>query len=212
MQARSSPRTTAARGHRSSALGGVGTRRPSARSPPPVADAAVAGHSCQPGQPSTTNIITQITTTAQDASFNGINLLNGDDLKLVFNETGKSTLTITGVTFNAGRSRPEAALVAGTDFMDNASANAALTALNTASITLRSQASAFGAEPVDRADPPGLQQEPDQRAADRFGQPDARRYQRGSGQQPGAVDPPVDRGLGAGAGQPVAASVLQLLR
>ncbi len=47
------------------------------------------------------NIITQITTTSQDSSFNGINLLNGDDLKLTFNETGKSTLTIKGVTFNA---------------------------------------------------------------------------------------------------------------
>ena len=47
------------------------------------------------------NIITQITTTAQDSSFNGINLLNGDNLKLTFNETGKSTLNITGVTFNA---------------------------------------------------------------------------------------------------------------
>src|SRR3954454_19793762 len=32
------------------------------------------------------NIIAQITTTAQDASFNGINLLNGDNLKLTFNE------------------------------------------------------------------------------------------------------------------------------
>ena len=38
------------------------------------------------------NILTQITTTAQDASFNGVNLLNGDQLKLTFNETGKSTL------------------------------------------------------------------------------------------------------------------------
>ena len=47
------------------------------------------------------NIIQQITTTSQDASFNGINLLNGDDLKLTFNETGKSTLNIKGVTFNA---------------------------------------------------------------------------------------------------------------
>ena len=36
-------------------------------------------------------IMTQITTTAQDASFNGINLLNGDSLKMVFDETGKST-------------------------------------------------------------------------------------------------------------------------
>jgi flagellin-like hook-associated protein FlgL len=89
-------------------------------------------------------IITQITTTAQDASFNGINLLNGDSLKLVFDETGKSTSTITGVTFNPN-GLGLAALTAGTDFIDNSSTNIVLTALNTASITLRSQASAFGA-------------------------------------------------------------------
>src|SRR5207247_1685803 len=47
------------------------------------------------------NVIQQITTTSQDSSFNGINLLNDDDLKLTFNETGKSTLTVKGVTFNA---------------------------------------------------------------------------------------------------------------
>ena len=45
-------------------------------------------------------IITQLTTTAQDASFNGINLLDGNSLKMIFDETGKSTLTIAGVTFN----------------------------------------------------------------------------------------------------------------
>ncbi len=89
-------------------------------------------------------IITQITTTAQDASFNGINLLNGDSLKLVFDETGKSTSTIPGVTFNP-TGLGLAALTAGTDFIDNAATNNVLTALNTASITLRSQASAFGA-------------------------------------------------------------------
>src|SRR5262249_44309886 len=60
----------------------------------------------------------------------------------------------------------------------------------------------FGFEPVDRADPPGLLQEPDQRAADRLVEPDAGRHQRGSGEQPGAVDPPVDRGVRAGTGQP----------
>ncbi|WP_458760289.1 flagellin [Afipia sp. TerB] len=88
-------------------------------------------------------VIDQIRTTAQDASFNGVNLLNGDQLKLVFNETGKSTLNITGVLFN-----PEglglASLTKGTDFVDNASTNKVLTALNDASTTLRSQASAFG--------------------------------------------------------------------
>ncbi len=89
-------------------------------------------------------IITQITTTAQDASFNGINLLNGDSLKLVFNETGKSTVTIAGVTFNpAGLGL--AALTSGSAFIDNAATNTVLTSLNTASVTLRSQASAFGA-------------------------------------------------------------------
>jgi flagellin-like hook-associated protein FlgL len=89
-------------------------------------------------------ILTQITTTAQDSSFNGINLLNGDELKLVFDETGKSSVTISGVTFNpAGLGL--STLTAGNDFIDNNSTNNVLTALNTASVTLRSQASAFGA-------------------------------------------------------------------
>ncbi|GEC14191.1 flagellin [Nitrobacter winogradskyi] len=88
-------------------------------------------------------VIDQIRTTAQDASFNGINLLNGDQLKLVFNETGKSTLTIQGVTFDpAGLGL--SSLTRGTDFLDNASTNAVLDSLNTASSTLRSQASTFG--------------------------------------------------------------------
>ena len=51
-------------------------------------------------------IIKQITTTAQDASFNGVNLLNGDTLKLVFNETGKSTLDDRRRDLQPDRSRP----------------------------------------------------------------------------------------------------------
>ena len=89
------------------------------------------------------NVLQQINTTAQDSSFNGINLLNGDTLKLIFNETGKSTLNITGVTFNiAGLGL--STLTAGTDFLDSNSANKALTALNAASTTLRSEASSLG--------------------------------------------------------------------
>jgi flagellin len=89
------------------------------------------------------NIITQITTTAQDASFNGINLLNGDDLKLTFNETGKSTLNIKGVTYSA-TGLGLASLISGTDFLDNNSAKSILTKLGTASDTLRSEASTLG--------------------------------------------------------------------
>jgi flagellin-like hook-associated protein FlgL len=88
-------------------------------------------------------IITQITTTAQDSSFNGINLLNGDNLKLTFNETGKSTLSITGVTYNATGLGLNS-LVSGTDFLDSNSANKALTALSTASTSLRTEASTLG--------------------------------------------------------------------
>jgi flagellin-like hook-associated protein FlgL len=88
-------------------------------------------------------ILDQIKTTAQDASFNGVNLLNGDQLKLVFNETGKSTLNIQGVTFDpAGLGL--STLVSGTDFIDNFSTNKVLTSLNNASSSLRSQASTLG--------------------------------------------------------------------
>ena len=119
-----------------------------ATSAPDVINAAVADPVSQATRANLVSqynqIITQITTTAQDASFNGINLLNGDSLKLVFDETGKSTSTIPGVTFNP-QGLGLASLTAGTDFIDNIATNTVLTALNTASITLRSQASAFGA-------------------------------------------------------------------
>jgi flagellin-like hook-associated protein FlgL len=89
------------------------------------------------------NVIDQIRTTAQDSSFNGVNLLNGDQLKMVFNETGTSTLNITGVTFDpAGLGL--GTLLSGTDFIDNGATNKVLDSLSAASSTLRSQASALG--------------------------------------------------------------------
>ncbi|MFZ5736948.1 flagellin-like hook-associated protein FlgL [Rhodopseudomonas thermotolerans] len=89
------------------------------------------------------DVLEQIKTTAQDASFNGVNLLNGDTLKLVFNETGKSTISIQGVTFNP-TGLGLSTLASGTDFIDNKATNAVLDKLSTASTSLRSQASAFG--------------------------------------------------------------------
>ncbi len=89
------------------------------------------------------NVLQQINTTAQDSSFNGVNLLSGDTLNLTFDETGASKLAITGVTFNdAGLGL--SSLASGTDFLDNNSANTALTALTKASTTLRTEASALG--------------------------------------------------------------------
>jgi flagellin-like hook-associated protein FlgL len=89
------------------------------------------------------NVIQQIQTTAQDSSFNGVNLLNGDQLKLVFNETGKSTLNIAGVNDDP-TGLGLATLAVGTDFLDNDGTNKVLDDLNNASNTLRSQASTLG--------------------------------------------------------------------
>ena len=89
------------------------------------------------------NILHQIDTTSQDSSFNGVNLLEGDTLNLTFDETGKSTLAIQGVTFNtAGLGL--STLTSGTDFLDSNSANKVLTSLSTVSTTLRSEASNLG--------------------------------------------------------------------
>jgi len=85
---------------------------------------------------------TQIDQLAADASFNGNNLLQGDDLSVIFNSAGTSSLNITGVTFNsAGLGVSEAA----TDsFQTDANINASLTELDTAISTLRTQSSTFG--------------------------------------------------------------------
>lgn len=83
------------------------------------------------------NLRTQIDQLATDASFNGINLLNGDSLLVKFNETGSSNLNIEGVTYNAAGLG-----VAETDFTD---IDADIALLDAATSTLRKQASTFGA-------------------------------------------------------------------
>ena len=85
---------------------------------------------------------TQIDQLASDASFNGNNLLQGDNLTVIFNEDGSSTLSVTGVTFNSTGLGITAA--AADDFQSDATINATLTKLDTAISTLRSQASTFG--------------------------------------------------------------------
>jgi flagellin-like hook-associated protein FlgL len=88
------------------------------------------------------NVLDQIDALTGDASYNGINLLNGDDLKVTFNETGSSSLTIKGVTFNStnlGLNK-----LNGTQFQDNTSIDTITTATDAALSTLRTQASKFG--------------------------------------------------------------------
>jgi flagellin len=88
------------------------------------------------------NFLTQIDKLAQDASFNGTNLLQGDDLDLIFNETNTSSLKVKGVSFDSSGLGLTAA--ATTDFEDSSTINTFLNKLDSASSTLRSQAQKFG--------------------------------------------------------------------
>jgi flagellin len=88
------------------------------------------------------NILTQIDQLAGDSSYNGINLLAGDNLQVLFNETGTSSLNIAGVKFDSkglGLSP-----TSGTGFLDNANITASETAINSAITAVRAQTETFG--------------------------------------------------------------------
>lgn len=87
-------------------------------------------------------LLTQIDALAGDASYNGINLLNGDDLKVVFNETGTSSQTISGVTYDSNGLGLTA--ISGTGFQSDTTIDAAISSIDGALSTLRTQASKFG--------------------------------------------------------------------
>jgi len=88
------------------------------------------------------DLLTQIDQLAGDATYNGVNLLNGDDLSVNFNEDGSSSLTISGVTFDAdGLGLAE---TSDSELESDTSLEALIDTLDSAINTLRSQSSTFG--------------------------------------------------------------------
>lgn len=86
-------------------------------------------------------VLDQIDQLVQDTSYKGINLLNGDDLTVVFNESRTSTLELKGVIFNStglGFTTSEA------EWKDNANIDKSLDQITKATSLLRAQASEFG--------------------------------------------------------------------
>jgi len=86
---------------------------------------------------------------ADDASFNGINLLRGDKLKLTFNETGTSTIEIqakdsNGTATSVSTDTLKIKTLDASDFDKDSDIDANLDKLSDALGTLRSQSSAFG--------------------------------------------------------------------
>jgi flagellin len=87
-------------------------------------------------------LLTQIDQLTGDSSYNGINLINGDNLKIVFNENGSSALNITGVTLNSAGLGLTA--LSSNEFQSNGQIDTVISHLNDSLAQLRAQASAFG--------------------------------------------------------------------
>ena len=82
----------------------------------------------------------QIDTLSQDSGFNGINLLAGNSLTVTLNETGTSSVTVTGVTFT---STGLTIAASANNWAAGADINAAAANLTAALTTLRSQSQSF---------------------------------------------------------------------
>jgi hypothetical protein len=87
-------------------------------------------------------IRTQIGQMAADSGYNGVNLLNGGSLSMVFNETGTSSFTIAGVTLDAAGL---GILAATNSFQTEKDIADALTTLTAALNTLKAQDASFSA-------------------------------------------------------------------
>ncbi len=87
-------------------------------------------------------LLKQIDQLAGDASYNGVNLLNGNNLTVNFNENGTSSLTISGVTFNS--SGLGLSSIAAGGFQSNSTITSAETAINAAISSVRAQTETFG--------------------------------------------------------------------
>ena len=91
----------------------------------------------------------QLNKLADDASFNGVNLLRGDKLKITFNETGTSTMEIQakepdGDPTSINASTLSIAFAVDADFDSDTTLDSRLETLQNALNTLRSQSSSFG--------------------------------------------------------------------
>ena len=90
-------------------------------------------------------LLTQINQLAGDASYNGVNLLTGNNLTIDFNPTGTSSITIEGVNFNAaGLSLSSVSGAVAGSFQDNSELGTLVTDLNNAITSVQTQTETFG--------------------------------------------------------------------
>ncbi len=149
----------------------------------------------------------QLDKLAGDASYSGVDLLSGDNLKLTLNETGTSSINVqtkdaNGNVLTINSTNLGIASAANSDFNSNTTINNMLELADHCNVDLGLAVVGSWLEPVGGADPSGLHQEHDQHAADRRRQSCPGRYQPGRRQHAGLADPPVAVDHRTVAGQP----------
>jgi len=87
-------------------------------------------------------LLKQIDQLAGDASYNGVNLLAGNNLQVLFNENGTSSLNITGVNFNSAGLGLSSIAAGG--FQSGTTITATESAINAAISAVRAQTETFG--------------------------------------------------------------------
>ena len=90
-------------------------------------------------------LVTQIGKLAGDSGFNGINLLGGDTLTVTLDETGNSTVSITGVNYTDATAAPLSIATSTNAWANTSDITAASTALGSALTTLRSESQTLSA-------------------------------------------------------------------
>jgi flagellin-like hook-associated protein FlgL len=126
-------------GGTASVLTGLGL---SAGTTTPVATVGAANSTRSTLQANYNSLLTQIDQLAGDSSYNGVNLLTGDNLAVNFNETGTSGLTISGV--NDTSTGLSLSALNNNEFQDNNAIETVTNALNNAITTVRAQTETFG--------------------------------------------------------------------
>jgi len=86
----------------------------------------------------------EIDNLAKDANYNGVNLLMGDDLEVIFNEDGSSKLNVQGVQFDADGIG--LAQISQDQFYDSGSIQTVLDRIDAAFQTIEAQSAKFGSQ------------------------------------------------------------------
>ena len=113
-----------------------------ATSTTPVATVVTPNSTRSTLQSNFNSLLTQINQLASDASYNGVNLLTGDNLVVDFNQAGTSSLTIQGVTDNA--TGLGLSTLSNNEFQDNTQIATVISNLNNAISTVQAQTETFG--------------------------------------------------------------------